>query len=211
MNANSAVVEAILALPAKLDPRRAAASKALPASNRGRAPLCWRGTSIARSPPRPTGRTAESGLSKECRRRRRRPCPLCSRPMRPCANGAAAASEEIAAVRSSSSRSRVPTGRAHCRARPSARRFGLLRNRPKLHPLRARPLRPRDQVRERGRQDGLPCQGALPQSRLPGQAPLAQAHPGSDPRRPASSSFSKSGRSRSDSSPKSNRNFSVVT
>ena len=65
--------------------------------------LRWPAKSIACSPPRPTGPPAESGVSKECRRRRRRPCLLCSRPMRPCASGAAAASEEIAAVRSSSS------------------------------------------------------------------------------------------------------------
>ena len=91
-DANSAVVDAILALPAKLDPLRAAALTALPTSDRARAlPALARDidrlfAAATEGPP------AESGASKQRRRRRRRPCLRCWRPMRPCASGAAAAS-----------------------------------------------------------------------------------------------------------------------
>ena len=99
-DADAAVADAILALPAKLDLRRAAALTALSTSDRARALPALAGE-IDR-----LFAAATNGAASRKRRVEKAPAApagvlamLCSRPMRPYASGAAAASEEIAAVR----------------------------------------------------------------------------------------------------------------
>ena len=87
-DADAAVVDAILALPAKLDPLRAAALTALPTSQRARA-LPALARDIDRLLAAATGAPVETEApERNAGRRPRRPCRLCSRPMRPCAGGA---------------------------------------------------------------------------------------------------------------------------
>ena len=87
-DADAAVVDAILALPAKLDSLRAAALTALPTSERARALPALARDIDRLSATATNGAPVESEAPRECRPRPRRPCRLCSRPMRPCAGGA---------------------------------------------------------------------------------------------------------------------------
>jgi hypothetical protein len=141
-DANSAVVDAILALPAKLDPLRAAALTALPSSDRARAL-----PALARDIDRLFA-AATNGAASQQRRVENMPAapqaslPALLGPMRPCASGAAAASPRdrrspaVLVLIAGYDGLRLLPGPAESEA------FWPLGSRSKPHPPRARPLRP---------------------------------------------------------------------